>query len=177
MSQLRLTHEQYMEVAGMAKAHADCKRSKVGAVLVLPSGITLVGVNGSPTGHTKCLDGGCYRCEHPDAFPPGTGYDRCSCVHAEGRCLMAALNSKTGAVGGIIYSTLRPCLECSKHMLEAGIVAAYFQEDRLPDDPAQRAAYLALQSVFPGGMNYMPRTTFLPGMATMAEVRVEVPFN
>src|SRR5437879_3834453 len=134
-----------MDLARMAQKHTDCKRSKVGAVLVLPNGIVLLGTNGSPTGHPKCVDGGCYRCELPDLFPHGTGYDVCTCVHAEGRCLMTAARFGIPVEGGTVYSTLRPCRECSKHLLEAGIVAVYYEVDLLPTDPAQHPALLRLR--------------------------------
>src|SRR5262245_50364572 len=117
-----LTDEQYMAIARMAKRHADCKGSHVGAVLVTTVGVMLVGANGSPTGHTRCEDGGCYRCAHrADAtFKEGEGYDVCTCVHAEGDCLMQAAKYGVAVEGATVYSTRQPCRECSKNMLQAG---------------------------------------------------------
>jgi len=174
-----LTDEQYMQMARMAKEHADCKGRHVGAAMVLSNGSVLFGANGSPDGHTKCVDGGCYRCSHRDRdeFSQGKGYDVCTCVHAEGACIAAASAEPGISVkGATVYSTMRPCRECTKYLLHAGIHAVYYEDDWLPEDADQLAAYLDLQKRFPGGVRQLLPAT-LPATLGMTEVRVEVPLN
>src|SRR5947207_2209627 len=113
---MQLTDEQFMEIAQLAEKHADCKRSQVGAVLVLPTGAVLLGANGAPTGQVTCVDGGCYRCSHPEIFGHGKGYDKCSCIHAEEDCLTQAAKRGISVAGGKLYCTMRPCLQCSKQL-------------------------------------------------------------
>ncbi len=174
---MRLSDEQYMEMARMARQHADCKGRHVGAALVLPNGAILLGANGSPIGHQRCEDGGCYRCAHRDDFPPGTGYDVCTCVHAEEACLAAAARHGISVEGASIYSTMRPCRECSKQMLQAGIVTIYYEVDLVPQDEAQLAAYLQLQKAFPGGVHQLLPAEVPAELLTAQTVRVAVPLN
>jgi dCMP deaminase len=174
---MRLTDEQYMEMARIARQHADCKGRHVGAALVLRNGTVILGANGSPIGHRRCEDGGCYRCAHRDDFPPGTGYDVCTCVHAEQACLALAARHGISVEGATIYSTMRPCRECSKQMLQAGIVSAYYEVDLVPQDEGQLLAYLQLQEGFPGGVHQLLPVTIPVELLPSETVRVEVPLN
>ena len=70
-----------------------------------------------------------------------------------------------------MYSTLRPCRECSKQMLQAGIDAVYYEKDALPKDESQRAAYLRLQEGFLGGVHQLPKhTTEVPAQDLVVAV-------
>jgi dCMP deaminase len=164
---MQLTDQQYMELARMAEEHADCKKSQVGAALVLPNGMVLVGSNGSPFGQVRCVDGGCYRCAHPEIFASGERYDLCTCVHAEEDCLTQAAKHGVSVVGSTLYCTLRPCRGCSKLLIQAGIVAVYFEHE-LPVEHLE--AYLTLQGGFSGGVH-----KFAPAEFVIQEVRVPVP--
>src|SRR5215217_4115416 len=82
--QMYMRHEDYMEMARIARRSADCRKRHVGAVLVPPSQSTLyVGWNAAPPTGPSCIDGGCHRCANPEKYPAGKGYDVCICVHAE----------------------------------------------------------------------------------------------
>jgi dCMP deaminase len=179
MREARLKDEEYMEVARLARKHADCKGRHVGAALVLPNGAVILGANGSPVGRPRCEDGGCYRCAHRDdgTFPPGTAYDICTCVHAEEACLILAAREGIKVEGATIYSTMRPCRECSKQLLQAGVVAAYYEVDLVPQDAAQLAAYVELQNAFPAGVHQLVPETLSEALATTGEIRVEVPIK
>ena len=51
-------------------------------------------------------------------------------VHAE---LNAILNSTTSLIGATIYVTLFPCNECAKAIIQCGIKALIYNEDKYPE--------------------------------------------
>ena len=67
----------------------------------------------------NCDQGGCERCANPEQYPSGTGYDVCICVHAEQNALLAAARFGIAVEGAMLYSTMRPCFNCSKELLQA----------------------------------------------------------
>ena len=166
-----MTDDQYMGMARLAREHADCKKSQVGAVIVLPTSGVILGANGSPIGQVKCVDGGCYRCSHPELFPHGKGYDVCTCVHAEEDCLAQAARYGFSVAGGKLYCTLRPCRGCSKQLLQAGIVAVYYENELPFGDKDELAAYLTLQRGFRDGVHPLVHAA---ASVPIAEVRVAV---
>ena len=106
----------WMQVAHLVKLRGTCPRRRVGAVIVNSEfQIISTGYNGSPKGLPHCTDVGC-RIEHE------TG--RCKrTVHAEQNALLQA---GPRAVGGILYVTDFPCLECANQISNAGIRAVWF---------------------------------------------------
>src|SRR4051812_41147514 len=120
MSESRVQPDDYfMGIALAVRRRANCLGRRVGAIVVLEGRIISTGYNGTPEGMTNCLDGGCHRCSHRDAYPSGTGYDLCICVHAEQNALLAAARFGIGVEGATVYSTTRPCFNCTKEMLQA----------------------------------------------------------
>lgn len=119
--------EYFLTIADAVATRADCRRKRVGAVLVdSKRRIISTGYNGAPPGEPGCLAGHCPRgrltCEH---VPPemggmedvGTpGY--CIAVHAELNCLLFATRDTTG---GTLYVTHQPCNACAKAIRAAGI--------------------------------------------------------
>ena len=55
--------------------------------------------------------------------------------------------------GARIYSTKRPCRECTKLLLEAGVWAVYYEEEWPISDAGQLEACVQLQQCFPGGVH------------------------
>jgi dCMP deaminase len=77
----------YMQLAHAVAARSNCMRRVVGAVVVVEDRVVATGYNGTPSGMTNCLDGGCVRCARHDIWELGTAYDLCICVHAEANCI------------------------------------------------------------------------------------------
>ena len=112
--------DQYMMgIAEAVKARANCRGSRVGALLVLEGRIVSTGYNGTPSDMTNCDEGGCERCSNPGRYESGTAYDICICVHAEQNALLAAARFGIAVEGAILYSTMRPCFGCTKELLQA----------------------------------------------------------
>ncbi|MFW5845928.1 MAG: deoxycytidylate deaminase [Planctomycetota bacterium] len=125
----------YMHIAEAVRARAECCGRKVGAILVKENRIIATGYNGVPAGMPNCTSGGCLRCNQPDRFPPGHGYDLCICVHAEQNALLMAARFGIAVAGATCYSTLQPCFGCAKEMLQAGVQRVLYGQPWLPNDP------------------------------------------
>jgi dCMP deaminase len=152
----------FMAIARAVREAANCLGSQVGAVLVVDDHIVSTGYNGTPSGFTNCLDGGCLRCrdrrllaegrEEEMADPehvPGRGLDRCICVHAEQNALLAAARFGMRTDGATLYSTLSPCFGCLKETIQAGVRRIVYEleypaaaDGPIADQYARLAAHL-----------------------------------
>ena len=145
-------HDYFMGIAMAVRKRANCKGLSVGAVIVVEGRIVSTGYNGTPENMTNCLDGGCYRCSNRDKFQPGTGYDLCICVHAEQNAIISAARFGIAIDGSTVYSTVRPCFNCTKEMLQAKVEAVYYLHEWSHPDKSHQAEYERLQNGFPKGM-------------------------
>ena len=118
-----------MGIAEAVKARANCRGSRIGALLVLEGRIVSTGYNGTPSDMTNCDEGGCERCANPERYESGTAYDICICVHAEQNALLAAARFGIAVEGAILYSTMRPCFGCTKELLQARVKGVVYLED------------------------------------------------
>jgi dCMP deaminase len=144
--------EYYMGIAMAVRARANCRGNKVGALIVVGDRVVSTGYNGTPSGMTNCLDGGCERCANREKYKSGTSYDLCICVHAEQNALLSAARFGIALQGGVMYSTTRPCFGCTKELLQAGIDRVVYLHDwRYPDDAVQDA-YEKIQNRVPRGV-------------------------
>jgi dCMP deaminase len=144
--------EYFMEIAIAVRKRANCKGSRVGAIVVNDSRIVSTGYNGTPDNMQNCLEGGCYRCANRDKYPSGTGYDLCICVHAEQNALLSAARLGIAVEGSSVYCTMRPCFGCTKEMLQAKIASVFYLNEWAPLDETKRAEYERIQNRFPGGI-------------------------
>lgn len=142
----------FMGIARAVRARADCTGNRVGALLVVDRRIVSTGYNGTPENMPNCTEGGCYRCGRREAFPSGTAYDLCICVHAEQNALLAAARFGISVEGATLYTTMRPCFGCTKELLQAKVSRVYYLHDWSHPDAAHQAEYERLQSRFPGGI-------------------------
>jgi dCMP deaminase len=126
----------YMGIAGAVAKRSNCLRRKVGALVVVDKSIISTGYNGSPMGVTNCCDGGCARCASDT--PPGVGYDTCICVHAEQNAFLLAARNGNCTDSGTLYTTLRPCVGCTKEAIQAGIREIVFAEPTTYEDDLER---------------------------------------
>lgn len=104
---------------GTALLHARLSkavRKQVGACLVTPSGTTLTGYNGTPSGTDNT-------CEDDQ------GKTKSEVLHAELNCLMKAAKEGVSVTNSTLYVTLSPCMQCSAMMLQAGIKRVVYLEE------------------------------------------------
>lgn len=116
----------FLPIAEAVSARADCRRRKVGAVVV-NDGHRIVGTgyNGVRPGARGCLAGACPRGllsyeelgAHVDYSTPGQpGY--CTSTHAEANALQQAGRD---AAGSTVYISCEPCPACRKALFNAGV--------------------------------------------------------
>lgn len=148
----------FLGLAFAVSARADCRRRKVGAVIVGTDHRVLeVGYNGAPPGHPGCLEGACPRglltydevAAHADYSQPGTpGY--CIALHAEINAIILAGRAARGAT---IYVTDEPCPNCRKAIMGAGIVRAVWPGHELDTSRPDGVPVVDASLIPPGGVN------------------------
>lgn len=143
----------YMNIAIAVRKRADCLGRKVGAVLVRENRVISTGYNGTPEGVTNCSQGGCVRCSKKGEYGRAH-YDICICVHAEQNAVVTAARFGVSIAGCTAYSTLRPCFNCTKEMLQGGIVRVLYLDELGGEhsDPDVHKMYVDLQKQFKSGL-------------------------
>ena len=126
--------EYFMELAKVVAKRSTCLRRKVGAVLVKDNQILATGYNGVPTGIEHCEVQGCLR--EQLKVPSGERHELCRGLHAEQNAIIQAAVHGTKIKGATLYCTNRPCVVCSKMIINAGIVEVFIAED-YPDKLAE----------------------------------------
>jgi dCMP deaminase len=135
-------HDFYMRLAMVVESGAKCLGSRVGAVIVRDNRVLGSGYNGTPAGYPNCTDSerGCRRCairrEQPDAGLAGKLYDICLCVHAEQNAMLTAARFGTALDGAFLYTTVQPCFNCLKELMQVRLCGVVFRrewEARHPD--------------------------------------------
>ena len=109
----RIDWDQYfMTQALLLSLRSTCKRLSVGAIIVRDRRVIAGGYNGSVSGDVHCLDEGCYLV---DGHCVRT-------IHAEMNAVLQCSKFGVATDGAEIYVTDFPCLQCTKMLLQTGIV-------------------------------------------------------
>jgi dCMP deaminase len=115
----------FMIQAILAKLRSNCLARQIGAVIVKDNRQISTGYNGTPSGFLNCYEGGCKRCSDrlKGSIKSGEGLERCICVHAEANAIMQCVmfGNAGSTKNATLYSTLSPCIECSKMAITVGI--------------------------------------------------------
>lgn len=114
----------FMDIARVVSTRSSCLRRQVGAVVVKNRQILATGYNGVPRGIAHCDVRGCLRDQL--GIPSGERQELCRGLHAEQNAIIQAAYHGVAINGAEIYSTLQPCVNCAKTLINAGIVAVYF---------------------------------------------------
>jgi dCMP deaminase len=104
----------YMNIAGEVSQLSKCSRKKVGAIIVKDNNILSFGYNGTPSGF-------CNTCEEDNKT-------KWSVLHAESNAIVKVAKSTNSSSGSTLYCTLSPCRDCSKLIIQAGIVKVVYKE-------------------------------------------------
>lgn len=123
--------EYFMAITKMVAKRATCLRREVGAILVKDKRILATGYNGAPAGLKHCAEVGCLR--ENASIPSGTRHELCRGLHAEQNVIIQAAYHGIPINGAAIYCTNKPCVICSKMIINAGIKKIYYEEGY--DDP------------------------------------------
>ncbi len=117
----------FMEIAEVVKSRSTCLRRKVGAVIIKDNRILSTGYNGAPKGIQHCGAAGCLR-ERLNV-PSGQRHELCRGLHAEQNAVIQAAVFGVAVEGGTLYTTLSPCILCTKMIINAGIRRIVLRED------------------------------------------------
>lgn len=108
-----LLDKRYLQMAKIWAENSYCVRRKVGALIVKDKMIISDGYNGTPSGfENKCED------ENNKTFP--------YVLHAEANAITKVAKSNNSSIGATLYITTSPCVECSKLIIQSGIVRVVF---------------------------------------------------
>ncbi|QEA30824.1 hypothetical protein C5L31_001026 [Secundilactobacillus malefermentans] len=129
MDKKRIPWNQYFMIqAVLLASRSTCNRLSVGATLVRDRRIIAGGYNGSVAGDTHCIDEGCYLV---DGHCMRT-------IHAEMNAILQCAKFGESTDGAEIYVTDFPCLQCTKMLLQAGIVKIYYLRNYHNDPYAEK---------------------------------------
>lgn len=110
----------YLKCAYAVAELSYAKRKKVGTIIVAKCGqIIAEGVNGMPSGFNNI----CETCIFPEMVT------KKEVIHAESNALLKIARSTNSSIGATLYNTLAPCFECSKLIIQAGIVRVVYAEE------------------------------------------------
>jgi dCMP deaminase len=104
----------YMRMAEHIATASRAERLKVGAVLVKEDNVISVGYNGTPAGFNNA-------CEV-------NGQTKPEVLHAESNAIAKCARSTQSSDGSTLYTTVSPCFECAKLVIQAGIKTIVFKD-------------------------------------------------
>jgi dCMP deaminase len=109
----------FMSVAKVAATRATCPRKSVGAVIVKDRQVLTTGYNGSLPNEPHCIEVGC-----------DLQHNHCvRTVHAEVNAILQAAKHGTSVSGATLYVTAKPCPNCTKLAIGAGISRIVYAEE------------------------------------------------
>ena len=123
--------EYFMEITRVVAKRSTCLRREVGAVLVKEKRLLATGYNGAPAGLKHCEEVGCLR--QDTSVPSGMRHELCRGLHAEQNAIIQAAYHGIRIGGATLYCTNKPCVICSKMIINAGIREIIYAEGY--DDP------------------------------------------
>ena len=109
----------YMAMAEELSKLSYAERKKVGCLIVKDTQIIAEGYNGTPTG----FDNDCEYYDYVDEM-----YTKPEVLHAESNAITKLARSTNSSSESTLYVTLAPCFECSKLIIQAGIIRVVFKD-------------------------------------------------
>lgn len=120
-------NEYFASITRMVATRSTCLRRHVGAILVKEKRILATGYNGAPAGLKHCVEVGCLR--ENASIPSGTRHELCRALHAEQNAIVQAACHGISIAGSTLYCTNKPCIICSKMLINAGIKRIFFDQE------------------------------------------------
>ncbi|MBD3238065.1 MAG: cytidine deaminase [Candidatus Moranbacteria bacterium] len=125
--------ETWFKITQVIKKRSVCLYYQVGAVIVKDKQFLSMGYNGPPIGISHCTDVGCAKIINGE-LKKHQGL--CRGGHAEINAIANAASLGVKIKGSDLFVTYRPCLMCSKAILNAGIKRVFFFKDYDGDQQA-----------------------------------------
>lgn len=105
----------YLRMAKIWAENSYCKRRQVGALIVKDKMIISDGYNGTPSGFENI-------CEDDN------NKTKAYVLHAEANAITKVARTGNSSQGATLYITASPCIECSKLIIQAGIVRVVYDD-------------------------------------------------
>lgn len=116
---MRISRDEQMGLHALVTAQrSTCGRKAVGAIIAKEGRIISSGYAGPPSGFPHCD----VQCMNSSA----NGCQRT--VHAEQNAIAYAARHGISTQGATLYCTLSPCLNCSKQLINSGIIRVVYLE-------------------------------------------------
>lgn len=106
----------YLEMAQVLSKSSYAKRRQVGCLIVKDRSIIADGYNGTVSGF-------------PNVCEDENGLTLPEVLHAESNALSKLTKSSQSSLGATLYTTLAPCLDCSKLIVQSGIARVVYIEE------------------------------------------------
>lgn len=106
----------YMQIAKVWGENSHAKRAKVGCIIVKDNMIISDGYNGTPSGFSN-------QCEE---MVKGKSVTKKSVLHAESNAICKLAKSNQSSMDAQLYTTMAPCLDCSKLIIQSGIKVVHY---------------------------------------------------
>lgn len=128
-----------MQMAKLMADRATCSRAQVGAIIVKETRPVSSGYNGTAAGLPHC-NHKCDCTKLPTNPNPKHHWADCQSrqpckysVHAEANAIAFAAKHGVSTDGATLYTTMAPCIECAKLIVNAGIIrvvaASQYRDD------------------------------------------------
>jgi len=130
-------NDYFMQIAKIVATRSTCLRKHVGAVIVKDRHILATGYNGSPKWTKHCTEIGCLREELK--IEHGTRYEMCRACHGEENAILQSARYGVSIEGADIYCTHKPCVNCTKMILNSGIKRVFYEIDDLEPNVLQES--------------------------------------
>ena len=139
--------ETFMEMTVIAAKRSMCIYYKVGALIARNKTLLSMGYNGPVAGEPHCehANVGCAKMKDGVKLPAGSGI--CRGAHAEINAISNAANIGVSVRDATLYVTFRPCWECSKHIINAGITKVVYLNDYDGDENARQFLEMKIHMV------------------------------
>ena len=124
----------YISMARIWAENSYCVRRKVGALIVKDKMIISDGYNGTPSGFENI-------CEDEQ------GKTKSYVLHAEANAITKVAKSANSSLGGTLYVTASPCMECSKLIIQAGIRRVVYCDSYHSDEGIQLLVRVGIEVV------------------------------
>lgn len=119
-----------MDIAERTALESNCVKYKTGAVIVRDNRIVLQGYNGTISGFENCSDK-FHDCDMSVVSNREThrNWSNTFEIHAEMNVISYAAKKGISLENTIMYCTHKPCGNCLKHIIQAGIIKVIFKHE------------------------------------------------
>lgn len=125
----------YLRMASIWAENSYCERRKVGALIVKDKMIISDGYNGTPSGFENVCEDENYKTKP-------------YVLHAEANAITKVAKSNNNSLGATLYVTDSPCIECSKLIIQCGIIRVVYAKDYHCEDGVNLLKKVGIEVVF-----------------------------